>query len=84
MIDWIPFEKGTYVVERAFLIAPNHSAVALEDAMVEVYQGVSGGRGIKGRGFVDNSLVVELLEECDDLDMVVDLGEGFEIGRAHV
>ena len=63
MSDWVPFEKGTYGTERAFLVAPDGCAVELWDTIVEVYQGQAGARQVKGRCFVSNLLVVELLEE---------------------
>jgi len=78
MSEWVSFEKGTYRVELAFLVAPDHSAVALIDPMIEVYQGHLGKRQVKGRCFVPNLLVVELLEENDALDLLIDLGGEFK------
>lgn len=77
MSEWIPFEKGTYLVSKAFLVGSADRAVALEDAIVEIYTDGSGHRAVKGRAFVSNALVVELLETGDELDLMLDLGEGF-------
>ena len=77
MCEGIPFEKGTYMVEQALLIAADHRAVALEDALIDVYQDHSGAKQVKGRGFVSNLLVVELLEDSDTLDLYVHLGGTF-------
>jgi len=78
MSHWIPFEKGTYIVERAFFVAPDDTAVTLEDAIVEVYEDHQGNRQIKGRGFVYNFLLVELLDNNDLLTLVLDLGEAYK------
>lgn len=78
MSDWISLEKGTYRVEQAFLIAPDDTAVSLEDAIIEVYRDHLGKRQVKGRGFILNFLVVELLEDNDAMDLVLDLGGAFK------
>jgi len=78
MSHWIPFEKGTYIVERAFFVAPDDTAVTLEDAIVEVYGDHQGRRQVKGRGFVYNLLLVELLDNNDLLTLVLDLGEAYK------
>lgn len=77
MEEWIPFEKGTYRVERAFLMSPGGSAVHLEDTLIEVYQDAAGRRGLKGRAFVFNTQVMALLEDADQLDLVLHVGEEF-------
>lgn len=78
MSHWIPFEKGTYIVERAFFAAPDDTAVAMEDAIIEVYEDHQGNRQVKGRGFVYNALLVELLDSHDLLTLVLDLGEAYK------
>ena len=78
MADWIPFVEGEYAVEKAFIIAPDHRAVAVEDAVIEIYAGSQGERHLKGSGRVQNILLVELLEDTDDLDLILDLGDEFQ------
>jgi hypothetical protein len=78
MADWIPFVEGEYAVEQAFIIAPDHRAVAVEDAVIEIYAGPQGERHLKGSGRVQNILLVELLEDTDDLDLILDLGDEFQ------
>lgn len=78
MSNWIPFEDATYLVVRAFLVADNNTAAPLEKTSIEVYTGKDGKKRLKGSGLVQNSLMVELLEENDDLDLILDLGENFK------
>ena len=78
MIDWIPFEEGKYLVERAFLVTPQNEAVALENPYIEVFTGRSGKKMMTGGCLVLNVLMIKLLEDHDDLDMVLDLGGEFK------
>ena len=78
MSDWIPFENAIYLVERAFLVADDNTAALLEKTCIEVYTGRNGKKRLKGSGLVQNMLLVELLEENDDLDLILDLGENFK------
>ncbi|MBI9082105.1 MAG: hypothetical protein JEZ11_00825 [Desulfobacterales bacterium] len=77
MEQWIPFRDGEYRVERAFLVGQNDVAAPVEQAVVEVYTGHDGMRQLKGNGMVKNVLVVELLEESDELDLILDLGNDY-------
>ena len=78
MENWIPFEEGEYLVEQAFLVAPDDSAVELNDTVVKVYMGPQGKHQMNGTSLVRNVLLVELLENCDDVDLVLNLGEEFK------
>jgi hypothetical protein len=78
MTNWIPFVEGEYAVEQAFIIAPDNRAVAVEDAVIEVYAGPQGQRHLKGSGRVQNILLVKLLDDTDDLDLILDLGDEFQ------
>ncbi len=78
MSNWIPFLEGEYAVEQAFIVVPDDSAVAVEDAVIEVFQGPGAQRQLKGRGRIRNILLVELLEDYDDLDLILDLGDEFK------
>ena len=78
MSNWIPFLEGEYAVEQAFIVAPDDSAMAVEDASIEVFQDSRGQRQFKGSGRIRNILLVELLEDSDDLDLVLDLGDEFK------
>jgi hypothetical protein len=78
MSGWIPFENAIYLVERAFLVADDNTAASLEKTSIEVYTGRNGKKRLKGSGLVQNMLLVELLEENDDLDLILDLGENFK------
>ncbi len=78
MANWIPFAEGEYVVDQAFVIAPDERAVVIEDAFIEVFATARGQRHLKGSGRVRNLLLVELLEDHDDLDLILDLGDEFK------
>ena len=78
MNEWITFENASYLVEQAFLVAYDNTGALLEKTSIEVYTGRDGKKRLKGRGLVQNVLLVELLEENDDLDLILDLGENFK------
>lgn len=78
MSEWIPFEEATYQAERAFVVAPDLSAITLEQALITVYTGKGSKRHLKGSAQVQNILLVELLEENDDLDLILDFGAEFK------
>ena len=78
MSDWITFENAMYLVERAFLVADDNTAALLEKTSIEVYTGRDGRKRLKGSSLVQNMILVELLEENDDLDLILDLGENFK------
>lgn len=78
MENWIPFADGQYSVERAFLLSSDHSAVDLSDTVVEVKSDAAGRRHLRGRGRVQNLLMVTLLEDSDELDLVLDFGDAFK------
>lgn len=76
--SWIPFVEGEYIVERALIIAPDDRAVIVENAVIEVYAAPGGARQLKGSGRLRNILLVELLEDHDDLELILDLGDEFK------
>lgn len=78
MEQWVPFKKGDYLAERAFLVAADMCAVSIENVLITVYTGSGGKRGIKGNGMIRPALMVELLEDNDDVDLILDLGGEFK------
>ena len=78
MSNWIPFQEGEYAVEQAFIVAPDDRAMVVENAVIEVFQSAGGQRQLKGSGRIRNIQLVELLEDCDDLDLILDLGDEFK------
>jgi hypothetical protein len=78
MGHWIFIEEGTYRVDAAFLLTPGYTAVALEDTILEVYLDAGGERRARGSGFAVNLLLVELLEDYDEIDLLLDLGDEFK------
>jgi len=78
MIDDIPFDEGEYLAERSFLMNPELSAIELDRSIIRVFLNQQGRRRMNGRCFVQNILMVELLEVGDDLDLVLDFGGEFK------
>ena len=78
MKEWVPFAEGEYVIERAFLVAADSSAVPIEDAFIEVFTDRLGKRQIRGSGNIRNILLVELLDDNDEIDLALDLGREFK------
>lgn len=75
--DWIPFEKGKYQVEQAYLVTIAGRAVQVENPAIHITTGRTGRKHLLGSGRVRNLLVVELLEDSDALDILLDLGGEF-------
>jgi hypothetical protein len=80
--EWVPFAEGEYLVEKAWVVAPDARAIPLEGAVVEVLLDPRGRRRLNGSGLVRNALLVELLEEEDTLDLLLDFGGAFQF-RLH-
>ena len=78
MNEWIPFEEGRYLAQRAILLAGDERAVELEETVIEIADGPGGRRRLSGRGRAPNALVVELLEEGYELDLLLDFGGEFK------
>jgi hypothetical protein len=78
MENWIPFAEGEFLVDEALLVADNRNAVLVENAIIEVYSGPPGQRNLRGRGRIRNTLMIELLEDSDDLDMLLDFGDEYK------
>ena len=78
MDEWIPFKEGDYIVEKAFLLAPDHSAVLLYDAVIRVFEDRRGQRQMNGSCRVINALLVKLLDDHNEIDLVLDLGAEFK------
>ena len=78
MANWIPFVEGEYLVEQAFIIAPDERAIVIEDAVIEVFATAQSRRHLTGSGRIQNICLVELLEDHEDLDLILDLGDEFK------
>lgn len=78
MKNWVPFVEGEYLVDRAVLLAPSGAATELEDVVVQVHETTGGHRNLSAVAKVYNTLLVELMEEGDQIDLLFDFGEEFK------
>ena len=78
MAHWINIEEGSYVVDAALLFTPENTAVAVEDAVMEVYVDGNLDRRVRGSGMAISALIVELLEDSDDMHLLLDLDKDFK------
>jgi hypothetical protein len=78
MAHWIDIEEGTYRAEEAFLLTPRYAAMAMEDAMIEVYHDNNNERRVRGHAMATGMHMVELLEDEDDIHLLLDLGDKFK------
>lgn len=79
----IPFKEGAYIIEHAYLVTPLRRSVGLTDGVLEVYKDPAGEKHLRGRAFVNNALMVALLENEESLDLLMDLGPGFRYRLPH-
>lgn len=77
MASHIPFKEGSYIIEDAYLVTPLKRSVHLTEGVLEVYRDGAGEKHMRGRAFVNNALMVALLEDEESMDLVLDLGPGF-------
>jgi len=78
MAHQIFIEEGTYPAEEAFLLTAGQTGMVLEDTVIEVYPDGDNQRCVRGRARALNLSLVELLEDYDDVDMLLDLGDQFK------
>ena len=78
MTQWVTFQEGQYIVERAFLTTPDGSAIPVEEAVLEVYEGPGGRRRLRGWGMIYPQGMVNLMDETEALDLLIDLGGAFK------
>jgi hypothetical protein len=78
MKDNIPFDEGEYLAEQSFLMNPEFSAVELYRTVIRIFLDRVNDKRMNGRCFVQNILMVELLEAGDELDLVIDFGGEFK------
>lgn len=78
MKQWVPFAEGEYLVEEAFLAAPDNTALDLEKGVIEVFQDAGGQRHLRGNARVRPYYMVRLMEDSDAVDLILDLGGEFK------
>ncbi len=71
----VPLPLGLLKVERALLITPGSDTLSIKDTTVEVYEDVHSRRLLRGRGFVHNMSMVDMLEKDETFDIILDFGD---------
>ncbi len=71
----VPLPVGLLKVERAQLVTFSGDFLKIADPVVEVYEDAHSRRLLRGRGFIHNRSMVELLEKNDSFDIVLDFGD---------
>ena len=79
----VPFKEGAYIIDQAYLVTPRNRSVPLTEGVLEVYKDPAGEKHVRGRAFVNNALMVALLEDEESLDLLMDLGPGFRYRLPH-
>lgn len=78
MSQTVPFEEGSYLAERAFLVASNDAAVAIDEVVIKVFYDNRRNRRMNGAGFIENYLFIRMHEESDEIDLLLDMGGEFK------
>ena len=77
--EWIFFDEGRYLAERAILVKPDDTrAVMLVDTVIDIYSDRRGTRQLKGFATIANHLLVDLLDDTDEIDLILDLTGPFK------
>lgn len=77
--EWIVFDEGRYLAERAVLVKPDDTcAVILADTVIDIYSDRRGTRQLKGFATIANHLLVDLLDDTDKIDLILDLTGTFK------
>ena len=76
MEQWISYEEGDYAVEGAFLCVPEGHGLQLDDVVVTVFTDNRGVRQLSGYGRLENTLLMDLLDHGNRVDLVLDLAPG--------
>ncbi len=78
MSQTVPFEEGSYLAERAFLVSSNDAAVAIDEVVIKVFYDNRRNRQMNGAGFIENYLLVQMHDESDEIDLLLDMGGEFK------
>ncbi len=73
--DHFTLRKGLTKRKRLF-VTPRYAT--LQDAMIEVYHDSNNERRVRGRAMATGVHMIELLEDDDDIDELLDLGDNFK------
>ncbi len=74
-----PFKPGSYIIEEAYIVSADSldAGVEITDSVLDVLLDPRGNAFVDGHGLVHNVSLVNLLENYQEFDIVMNMGEGF-------
>ncbi len=74
-----PFKPGSYIIEEAYIVSANSldAGVEISDSVLDVLLDPRGNTLVDGHGLVHNVSLVNLLENYQEFDIVMNMGENF-------
>ena len=74
-----PFKPGNYIIDEAYIIPSGKFGVAvvIANSVLDVELDPKGKTIVNGYGFARNVSLVELLENHQDFDIIINMGDGF-------
>jgi len=67
----IDLPEGLYEVDQAYLVDANRNRLSLRNVTFEIWLDKKKRKQLKGRGLINNFNFSEMLEDCEDVDLVL-------------
>lgn len=66
----IDLPEGLYEVDQAYLVDANRNRLSLRNVTFEIWLDKKKQKQLRGRGLINNFKFSEMLEDCEDVDLV--------------
>ena len=67
----IDLPEGLYEVDQAYLVDANRNRLSLRNVTFEIWLDKEKRKQLRGRGLINNFNFSEMLEDCEDVDLVL-------------
>ena len=67
----IDLPEGLYEVDQAYLVDANRNRLSLRNVTFEIWLDKKKQKQLRGRGLINNFNFSEMLEDCEDVDLVL-------------
>jgi hypothetical protein len=67
----IDLPEGLYEVDQAYLVDANRNRLSLRNVTFEIWLDKKKQKQLRGRGLINNFKFSEMLEDCEDVDLVL-------------